>query len=597
MRLPILGPGNFQQACSQRRSTPILAALVLAAAVGVFGAVRMSAQPVPPVIITNVGLSASCPLTLGTSAIWFVSAVGGTAPLQFKFWLHDETSGTWTLLQDYSTSSIAFWQPASAGTFSLQVWVRSAGSSANYEAWQNSAVCSVVDFLPTTVTSLTATPSPGAVATPVTWTATATGGIPPLQYKFWIRDETTGAWSVLQEYSPQNQAPWTPSAAGAYTVQVWVRSAQSPGPAEAWRNSSYLVAMPGTTTRASVATGGTEANNPSELPSVSADGRFVSFFSGASNLVAGDTNGNPDVFVRNLADGTIERISVATDGTQAAGSSDYSSISADGRFVAFYSTATNLVNGDTNATSDIFVRDRQTNTTTRVSVADNGTQGNGSSDTPSISADGRFVAFSSTASNLVSNDTNGLLDVFVHDRQSKTTERVSVPSAGGQANGVSAWPSISADGRFVAFLSSASNLVSGDTNGFDDVFVRDRQTGTTGLISKGLGGAAANGSSNSPSISADGRYVAFSSLASNLVSGDTNGGTDVFVYDRQTAAIILASVAADGIRATARPTLPQSVPTAASSRFPPTRRISYPRTQTDSGMSSFTIARPARRRA
>jgi hypothetical protein len=243
---------------------------MLAVTIG-FGSVRIKAQ-VPPVIITNVALSASCPLTLGTSAIWLASAFGGSPPLQFKFWLHDKTSGAWTLLRDYSTSSSAFWQPASAGAFSVQVWVRSAGSSADYEAWQSSAVCSVVAVPPTVVTSLTATPSPGAVATPVTWTATASGGVPPLQYKFWIRDETTGVWSVLQEYSPQNQAPWTPSAAGAYTAQVWVRSALSPGSAEAWRNSAYLVAAPGMTTRASVATGGTEANDLSELSSVSADG-------------------------------------------------------------------------------------------------------------------------------------------------------------------------------------------------------------------------------------------------------------------------------------------------------------------------------------
>jgi Tol biopolymer transport system component len=172
-------------------------------------------------------------------------------------------------------------------------------------------------------------------------------------------------------------------------------------------------------------------------------------------------------------------------------------------------------------------------TTTRVSVASNGAQGNGDSFSSSISADGRYVAFHSIASNLVSGDTNGAWDVFVHDRQSGQTTRVSAASNGAQGNGDSESPSISADGRYVAFSSDASNLVSGDTNGAWDVFVHDRQSGQTTRVSAASNGAQGNGDSESPSISADGRYVAFSSDASNLVSGDTNGAWDVFVHDRQ----------------------------------------------------------------
>jgi len=172
--------------------------------------------------------------------------------------------------------------------------------------------------------------------------------------------------------------------------------------------------------------------------------------------------------------GATTRVSVASDGGQGNGDSRYSSISADGRYVAFRSWASNLVGGDTNSEQDIFVHDRQTGQTTRVSVASDGGQGNYDSQYPSISADGRYVAFDSWASNLVGGDTNGGPDVFVHDRQTGQTARVSVASDGGQGNDGSYWPSISADGRYVAFYSWASNLVGGDTNGCCDIFVHDR---------------------------------------------------------------------------------------------------------------------------
>src|SRR5437867_824550 len=173
-------------------------------------------------------------------------------------------------------------------------------------------------------------------------------------------------------------------------------------------------------------------------------------------------------------------------------------------------------------------------TTERVSVDSAGTQGNSFSLDPSISADGRFVAFSSLATNLVPGDTNGAFDVFVHDRLTGTTERVSVDSAGTQGHGNSSEPSISADGRFVAFSSVATNRVPGDTNAAFDVFVHDRLTGTTERVSVASAGTQGNGSSLDPSISADGRFVAFSSVATNLVPGDTNGKEDVFVHDRLT---------------------------------------------------------------
>ena len=304
--------------------------------------------------------------------------------------------------------------------------------------------------------------------------------------------------------------------------------------------------LTGTTERVSVDASGNQANGDSLGPALSADGRFVSFRSQASNLVPGDTNGASDDFVYDRQTGAIERISVDTSGNEANGDSFETWMSDDGRYVAFLSFASNLVPGDTNGVSDIFVRDRQTGTTQRVSVDSSGTQANDESFYPQISADGRYVAFRSDASNLVSGDTNGVSDIFVRDLQTGTTERVSLDGTGAQGNGDSFGPSISGDGRFVAFRSDSSNLVQGDANGVDDVFVRDRQTGTTERVSVDGSGTEANGNSFGPSISEDGRFVAFRSHASNLVAGDVNGRDDIFVHDRQTGATQLVSVANGG---------------------------------------------------
>ncbi len=290
-----------------------------------------------------------------------------------------------------------------------------------------------------------------------------------------------------------------------------------------------------TTTRVSVDSSGNQGNNYSAAPSISADGRYVAFASDASNLVPDDTNRASDIFVRDLQTGTTRRVSLDSSGIQGNGQSFNASITADGRYVAFESSASNLVSGDTNGETDIFVRDLQTNTTRRVSLDSSGIQSNDFSDLAEISADGRYVAFESQASNLVSGDTNGETDIFVRDLQTNTTTGVSVDSSGIPGNNVSGEPSISADGRFVGFLSYASNLVPDDTNYTGDIFVRDLQLGTTRRVSVDSSGNQGNNYSGAYlSISADGRYVAFSSTASNLVPGDTNGREDVFVRDLQT---------------------------------------------------------------
>ncbi len=294
--------------------------------------------------------------------------------------------------------------------------------------------------------------------------------------------------------------------------------------------------------RVSVDSFGAQGNWDTYNPAISADGRFVAFWGLATNLVPGDTNGAGDVFVRDRQNGVLERISVDSSGNQANGSSDGPSISADGRFVAFESNASSLVPGDTNGAVDVFVRDRQSGTTQRLSVDSSGVQGNAFSGSPSVSADGRYVAFYSDASNLVAGDTNGSSDVFVHDRQNGATARISVDSLGLQANGHSQYPVISAGGRFVAFWGDASNLVTGDTNSFFDVFVHDRQSGMTERVSVDSVGAQGDQESIWASISTDGRYVAFQSVATNLVSADTNGSSDVFVHDRQSGATERVSV-------------------------------------------------------
>ncbi len=295
----------------------------------------------------------------------------------------------------------------------------------------------------------------------------------------------------------------------------------------------------GETTRISISDSGSQGNGDSEAAAISRDGRYVVFVSGASNLVADDTNGAADVFIRDLRTGRTTRVDVDSHGRQTnRGSGSWDpALSAHGRYVAFTSSASNLVAHDTNNLADVFVRDLRTGRTTRVSVSSRGRQAAGDrsrngSNAPSISANGRYVAFHSAASNLIRGDTNRLFDIFVHDRKTHQTRRVSVSNRGGQANAESFGPpSISPDGRYVAFGSLASNLVAGDVNDTTDVFVYDRRTGRVTLASRNTDGEQGNDASGNAvgAFSADNAFLAFSSWSSNLVEGDTNGGPDAFV--------------------------------------------------------------------
>jgi len=310
-------------------------------------------------------------------------------------------------------------------------------------------------------------------------------------------------------------------------------------------NNSYDVFLydrqEDTTTRVSEATSGAQGNGPSMNPAISGNGRFIAFETEATNLsVKLDRNGNQDVYVHDRLRGTTNRVTINNDGKQADGYSFDPSISDDGRFVAFASSATNLsVKADRNDDVDVFVYDRRARTTNRVSVNTARKEGNGDSYEPAISASGRYVAFTSKARNLDDNDRNSESDIFVYDRNNQTTERVSVASSGQQANDRSWGPAISASGRVVAFVSSATNLVPDDTNSQVDAFVHDRGNGRTTVVSVSSDGTMGNGSvlpDEPVEISPNGALVIFVSFATNLISGDVNNAPDAFVHDRRTEA-------------------------------------------------------------
>ena len=366
------------------------------------------------------------------------------------------------------------------------------------------------------------------------------------------------------------------------------------------------IAAAQTTERVSVNSAEVEGNDASDTTAMSADGRFVAFISEADNLVDGDDNGEADIFVRDRQTGTTEQVSVNSDEEGGNDSSDDPRITPDGRYVVFSSFSDNLVDDDTNDQADIFLRDRQTGTTERVSLTDDDeeTESDGSF-LPDVSSDGRYVAFQSSADDLVAGDEEGVSrhlrrdrmagttvrvsvgagggeptttartprsaatgtwwpsrraprtsrvrrtadfgsDVFVRDISAATTTRVSVDSAGVRGDDESLEPAITPDGRYVVFQSWADNLVAGDTNGASDIFLHDRQTGDTEIVSltdaEGLG----DDDSFRPDISADGRFVSFESWATNLVAGDTNGTDDAMVRDRQNGTTTRVSVSTTG---------------------------------------------------
>jgi Tol biopolymer transport system component len=300
-----------------------------------------------------------------------------------------------------------------------------------------------------------------------------------------------------------------------------------------------------TTAAVSVRANGT-VDDFADTPAVSGDGRFVAFVSDDAGLVPGGNDNFFQVFLRDLTAGVTTRISSKPNGNQGTDDSDHPSLSRDGRYVAFESDSPGLVAGDTNGTTDVFVRDRTAGTTQRISVLSTGAQADYGGEAPSISADGRYVAFAS-ADTLIPADTDGFYDVYVRDRVANTTTLASVRSAGGTPNANSIDAVISGNGRFVAFTTTATDVDGiADTNGATDVFVRDLVAGTTQRVSRAGGGGVAQGAASRPAISGDGRYVAYESTAPDVVPSDTNGVADAFLFDRNSSTTSRISTNQDG---------------------------------------------------
>jgi Tol biopolymer transport system component len=311
----------------------------------------------------------------------------------------------------------------------------------------------------------------------------------------------------------------------------------------------------GTTFLASRTSSGGIANDESRFPSIDDVGRCVVFTSRATNLVPGDTNATYDAFVRDTHAGTTERVSIATDGTQANAIIDGVGISGDGRYVMFSTVASSLVPGDTNGESDVFVHDRALHTTERVSVASDGSQANAASIAAFqlervMSADGRYVVFASLASNLAANDGNGKPDDFLRDRLLGTTELVDLAMNGNSPVNGGGASTISRDGTRLAFTSISDDIVPGDTNGFGDAFVRDRVAGTVVLASVDSSGAQSNAGCGNARLSRDGNVVVFDSFATNLAPGDTNSKSDVFVHEIASGTTERASLKTSGAQYT-----------------------------------------------
>lgn len=371
------------------------------------------------------------------------------------------------------------------------------------------------------------------------WLAVANAGAAASDYLMLV-DITTASGSATFASTLQ---------AGNYELRGYFNWAQESQRFVIRASQAFTVSSP--ITRVSVSSGGAEGNGESISGDISAssnDGRYVVFRSFASNLVAGDTGGFADIFLRDRTSNTTTLITRSSGGTQANASSNKPRISASGRYVVFHGFPTNLFAGtDTNGNNDVFMRDVQSNTTTAVSVNTVGTStGNGASLYPDVSDDGRYVVFQSTASDLVSGDTNGVSDIFLRDMQTGSTTCVSVNTSGAVANSDSINARISGDGRYVVFVSRATDLISGKTSSTLDVFVRDMQTSTTIRISNSTTGGDPTGDSNAvPEINTDGSIVVYMSWAGNIVENDTNSVYDVFFWSRSQGVSTLVSLADD----------------------------------------------------
>ncbi len=300
--------------------------------------------------------------------------------------------------------------------------------------------------------------------------------------------------------------------------------------------------------RVSLTAGGGQANGASNDSSLSSNGRYLAFVSSASDLVGDDANGQVDVFVRDLWTGATTRVSSSSSGVESDAPAWDPFISGDGMRIVFWSHATNLIDGELSSTTNAYLHDLSNGTTIRVASTPTGEIPDGPSYSPAISADGTTVVFESEATNLVPGDTNQRRDIFRFDVASADLERVSVSNDGSQADSGSTHGSVSGNGETIAFTSYATNLVPGDTNNQNDVFVRDRVASTTERVSVSSSGVQLTDvlGANAPVISASGQFVVFFSGDADLVPVDTNNTDDVFRHDRSTGDTTLVSTATDG---------------------------------------------------
>jgi uncharacterized repeat protein (TIGR01451 family) len=306
-----------------------------------------------------------------------------------------------------------------------------------------------------------------------------------------------------------------------------------------------VFAAPGDLVLASTTAAAVKGDSDSMQPSLSANGTMVAFDTFAKNLDAGDLVDDSDVYVKELSTGVLTLASADVDGTKGDNSSANASLAADGSRVAFDSSATNLDGADTDTLVDVYVKDLASGALALASVSAEGEKGNGSSISPSLSADGTSIAFASASTNLVSTDADETPDIFVKDLDTGVVSLASTDGSGIKANGASADASISADGTRVAFSSSATNLDPADTESDADVYVKDLLTGAIELASATTAGKG-DGADTAPSLSADGTTVAFSSFSTNLDPADIDHlAEDVYVKDLDSGALSLASTADD----------------------------------------------------
>ena len=358
-----------------------------------------------------------------------------------------------------------------------------------------------------------------------------------------VFDQGTGAVELASAGAsgePADGSSGRPVLDGDGSHVAFVSRATNLVPGDTNRFADVFVRGPeGSVARASVAYDGTQANQASGEPDITEDGRLVVFTSRADNIVAGDTNGGDDVFVRDMLTGLVALVSVGRGGAPAQGDSAAPAISPDGRFVTFSSDAANLAAGDDNTRHDVFVRDLATRRTRLMSVARGGRRAQNLSLTANraqvsdVSRDGRFVVFESAATNLAGRDRNRRPDIFVRDTLRRSTRRVSMSTTNEEGDGGSYLPTITPDGRFVAFGSRADDLVAEDAQG-PDVFVRELKRENTVLVNVSARGRLrgrehALPPPGRPSLSADGATAAFTSSASNLAGGDRNRLSDVFL--------------------------------------------------------------------